>query len=336
MQEDTEREEPPLFVDNAKRARCYQLNLESDFVGITGDVRVEGSLLGPYEQLPPPLTYSASDDSSNESIDATEVAIRTAQIFRGITIAKDGTILSQNARATRSNRGNKTKRGEKSRQAAKIDKANDLVEESIITGKAPGSSEKANLVSLYIMGEYDEMKYLVRDGSKKLREASALPDDALLSINRSRTNSFLGSAIRSPTSRKRVSPASTNDNRLPSMPQSAPPKLKGHPRDLPSSRRDQDNRRRGFLPVHESCGFSPQYGDTNDDWIGISHGFNSIWNCGQNNESGTASPIQVVNDNNKGYHHARQSQPQQPRVYEGRNESSYNSRHDPTNISMRA
>jgi hypothetical protein len=109
--------------------------LESDFVGITGDVRVEGSLLGPYEQLPPPLTYSASDDSSNESIDATEVAIRTAQIFRGITIAKDGTILSQNARATRSNRGNKTKRGEKSRQAAKIDKANDLVEESIITGK---------------------------------------------------------------------------------------------------------------------------------------------------------------------------------------------------------
>ena len=187
------------------------------------------------------------------------------------------------------------------------------------------------------------MKYLVRDGSKKLREASALPDDALLAINRSRTNSFLGSGLISPTSRKRVSPNAHPEQRLPQMPQSAPPKLKGHPRDLPSNRRD-DNRRRGFLPVHESCGFGPQYGDANDnDWIGISHGFNSIWNCGQTNESGTASPIQVVT-NQKEYHHAsarpqqqqQQQQQQQPRVYEGRNESSYNSRHDPSNISMRA
>jgi len=186
------------------------------------------------------------------------------------------------------------------------------------------------------MGEYDEMKYLVRDGSKKLREASSLPDDALLSINRSRTSSFLGgSGLGSPTSRKRVSPSSNSDNRLPSMPQSAPPKLKGHPRDLPS-RRD-DNRRRGFLPVDNTC-FGPQYGDANDsDWIGISHGFNSIWNCGQNNESGTASPIQVVSNKKEYQHHARQPQQQpQQRVYEGRNESSYNGRHDPSNISMRA
>jgi len=134
MQEDS-REAPPMLVDNAKRARCYQLNLESDFVGMTGDVRVEGNLLGPYEQPPPPLTYSASDDSSVHTPDPTAVAIRTAQIFRGITIAQDGTILSQNARATRSNRGNKAKRGEKSRQATKIEKAKDLVEESILTGK---------------------------------------------------------------------------------------------------------------------------------------------------------------------------------------------------------
>lgn len=188
------------------------------------------------------------------------------------------------------------------------------------------------------MGEYDEMKYLVRDGSKKLREAQSLPDDALLSINRSRTNSFLGSGLISPASRKRVSPsANHNDNRPPpNMPQSAPPKLKGHPRDLP--RRD-DNRRRGFLPVENSC-FGPQYGDANDsDWIGISHGFNSIWNCGQTTE-GTASPIQVVTNNKEYQHHhaAHQSSqhPQQQRVYEGRNESSYSGRHDPANISMRA
>ena len=132
MQEEMREAPPPL--DIAKRMRCYQLNLESEYVGLSGDVRVEGSLLGPYEQPPPLLTYSASDDSSCQT-DPITVAIRTAQIFRGITIAKDGTILTQNARATRSNRGNKTKRGEKSRQAAKIEKAQDLVEDSILTGK---------------------------------------------------------------------------------------------------------------------------------------------------------------------------------------------------------
>jgi hypothetical protein len=127
------REAPPP-PDIAKRTRCYQLNLDSDFVGLCGDIRVEGSLLGPYEQPPPPLTYSASDDSSSQT-DPVTVAIRTAQIFRGITVSNDGIILTQNARATRSNRGNKAKRGEKSRQAAKIEKAKDLVEESILTGK---------------------------------------------------------------------------------------------------------------------------------------------------------------------------------------------------------
>lgn len=132
VQEEMREAPPPL--DIAKRMRCYQLNLDSKFMGLSGDVRVEGSLLGPYEQQPPPLTYSASDDSSCHT-DPIAVAIRTAQIFRGITVAKDGTILTQNARAMRSNRGSKTKRGEKSRQATKIEKANDLVEESILTGK---------------------------------------------------------------------------------------------------------------------------------------------------------------------------------------------------------
>ncbi len=67
--------------------------------------------------------------------DPTTVAIQTAQIFRGITVAKDGTILSQNARATKSSRASKSKRGEKSRQAANIDKAKDLVEEAVSTGQ---------------------------------------------------------------------------------------------------------------------------------------------------------------------------------------------------------
>ena len=36
---------------------------------------------------------------------------------------------------------------------------------------------------LFIMGEYDDMKYLVKDGAKKLRDATNLTDEALLSIN---------------------------------------------------------------------------------------------------------------------------------------------------------
>lgn len=135
MQDDKEALPPPP-PDSAIRTRCYKLNLDSDYVGINAASipRYDGQVFGPFLDAPPPLTYSASDDSVG-SVNATNVAIKTAQIFRGITVSKDGTILSQNARATRSNRSNKVKRGEKSRQAAKIDKANDLVEESIATGK---------------------------------------------------------------------------------------------------------------------------------------------------------------------------------------------------------
>lgn len=179
------------------------------------------------------------------------------------------------------------------------------------------------------------MKYLVRDGAKKLRDASALPDDVLLSVNRSRSTSFLSSGVVSPTSRKRVSPSAQSEppfsplhtsSRITPHPQSAPPKLKGHPRD---HRRD-DNRRRGFLPT-ESC-FGPQYGDTSDF---LSHGFNSIWNCGHANEDGTSSPIQMV-VRDKEFHHGMSQARQQPILFEGRNESSYSGRQDPANVSMRA
>lgn len=128
MDEDYPRDDIPQPPDIAIRTRCYKLNLDSD-------LNPQPSVfLGPFTDMPPPLTYSASDDSSSNASE-TQIAIRTATIFRGITVGKDGTILSQNARATRSNRGAKNKRGEKSRQATKIDKANDLVEESMLTGK---------------------------------------------------------------------------------------------------------------------------------------------------------------------------------------------------------
>jgi hypothetical protein len=138
MDEDNLRDGIPPPPDVAIRTRCYKLNLDSD---LNPQPTV---CLGPFTDVPPPLTYSASDDSSANT-SPTEVAIQTAKIFRGITVAKDGTILSQNARATRSNRGNKNKRGEKSRQATKIEKAKDLVEESVLTGKVSFHGGRINI-----------------------------------------------------------------------------------------------------------------------------------------------------------------------------------------------
>lgn len=128
MEEDNIREDIPQPPAIAVRTRCYKLNLDSNMFP------PPSVFLGPFKDVPPQLTYSSSDDSAS-SYSPVQVAIQTAKIFRGITVGTDGTILSQNARATRSNRGAKNKRGEKSRQATKIEKAKDLVEETIATGK---------------------------------------------------------------------------------------------------------------------------------------------------------------------------------------------------------
>jgi len=300
----------PPPPDSSIRTRCYKLNLGSEYVGIhAGSTpRYEGQIFGPFLDEPPPLTYSASDDSTG-STDATSVAIKTAQIFRGITVSKDGTILTQNARATRSNRNNKVKRGEKSRQAAKIDKANDLVEESIAKAKN-GDDKDKQMLSLVIFGEYDELKHLVRDGPKKLREATGLPDDNLLAVNRQRTHGPARTPMISSPSRKRVSPFalgsphSTGHPKSPTskqrhLTQSAPPKLKSHPRD-PSRRGMEENRqgsRRGFNPMDHNCNNLLNNHAGESDWgtLGFSRGFNSIWNCGGN--GGTISPTQHIKEN---------------------------------------
>ena len=284
--------------------RCYKLNLDSELVGLSSSQK-QHLCLGPFSEPPPELTYSSSEDSG-AGVDMTMVAIQTAQIFRGITVGRDGTILSQNARATRSNRGKSAKRGEKSRQACKIDKAKDMVEEIVATGKAPESDEPANMVSLYIMGEYDDMKYLVRDGSKKLREASGngLTDDHLLAVNRPRhrvspqrpvASSSLAASMLSP--RKRVSPslvtsqrtaALQNPEKLSStLPHSAPPKLKSHPRDTRPSRREIPKMR---LDACHDFMDPRRVGPGDADW---SHAWN-IWNCGG---AGTVSPPQPSSPN---------------------------------------
>jgi hypothetical protein len=328
---------PPPEI--AVKTRCYKLNLDSDMFP------APSVFLGPFADMPPPLTYSAS---SSESEDATplQVAIQTAQIFRGITIGNDGTILSQNARATRSSRGQtKNKRGEKSRQAAKIEQAKDLVEETILTGKvcgfrffvrseniwecgtlhevqhtyirflilllliltlqAPESDEDAHMQSLYIMGEYDDMKYLVRDGSKKLRDAAEFPDDTLLTINRLRPNDtgmIMDAAFQSSPRKRGPSSSSSSSglHRGGGSKTMQPPKLKSHPRDRPSSRTGKDDK---LSRRHQLDGESEHGQHRGENWgnalpVNFSRGFHSIWNCGATGDDSTSgratSPTQVV------------------------------------------
>mmetsp|Transcript_3088 Transcript_3088/g.6438 ORF Transcript_3088/g.6438 Transcript_3088/m.6438 type:complete len:424 (-) Transcript_3088:131-1402(-) len=342
------REDIPPPPEIATRTRCYKLNLDSNLYPH------HSVYLGPFTDTAPPLTYSLSDDSA-ENYTPLQVAINTAKIFRGITVGKDGTILSQNARATRSNRGSsKSKVGEKSRQATKIDKAKDLVEETIQTGKAPDSDEPANMQSIVVMGEYDDMKYLVRDGAKKLREAAELEDDSLLNINRGRdenSNSNIMAKISSP--RKR---GSTSGQRHPGMhtpnksrqfsPPGVPPKLKGHPRDRPgSSRKDQASARResrdtanGGSVDRDSNGDSRNDGDWGNNLpVSFSRGFQTIWNCGATGERSDDrmhSPTQQVSDSktpqpmndSSGMHQNRAQmsvQSSRKSVFEGRESQQY-------------
>lgn len=300
---EVEPRDPPLkafsLPDHAVRTRCYKLNLDAaDCITSSSS---KPMFLGPFSETLPTLTFSGDtidedlydlDDDDDEDEEANKdshelaVAIQTAQIFRGITVAPDGTILSQNARATRSNRsaGQKVKLSEKSRQAAKIDKANDLIEQD-------GSDAK--LVSLVVIGEYDDMKYLVRDGSRKLREADGLPDEALLQVNRPRVSSRRPPATPTATvvssasssRRRRVEPTNattmTSSAKSPSSPQPLP-KLKSNPRDTASQRRKESLsglRAMRLDSCHDfmdtsSRGGGPQ--PTNDDWT---HAWN-IWNCG--------------------------------------------------------
>lgn len=324
MDVDDSRDEAPMSFppppEGSVRTRCYKLNLDSEMWSLTGQSpKVQASTHGPFTEPPPLLTFTSSEDSSDGPT-PTKIAIQTAQIFRGITVSRDGTILSQNARATRSSRGNKNKRGEKSRQAAKIDKANDLVEEVGGGGGNADSDSKPNMVSLVIMGEYDDMKYLIRDGSKRLREADGAGDDKLLAVNRPRFTqrtksepSMMPAAVTSPRKRSSATSSqgpnprenSSNSHQRTGMthaagaaspnpggnnpqgllsPKTSAPKIKSHPRDTRSGRREERTSTRMRL---DSCHdfMDPRRAEVvgDGDW---SHAWN-IWNCGG---TGTVSP----------------------------------------------
>lgn len=183
------------------------------------------------------------------------------------------------------------------------------------------------MVSLVIVGAYDDMKHLVRDGSKKLRDADGLDDDALFSINRARAHN--GHGMMSPDGKSRMPPSQRSSRGGSGIPQSVPPKLKSNPRDSRSKvRRADDKPRRSGFP--EACNdmmdTTPQGANGEGDWrdaLGLSRGFHSIWNCGGVDEAGA----QVCSPTNMTKPHEAPPQHRQPpqHAFEGR-DMGYNAR----------
>lgn len=241
------RQQPPpspslSIPPNSTRMRCYRLNLESN--SYISSNNIAGNNIA---------TYGSDDEDSQAS--TRKIAMCTAKIFRGITVSRDGTVSSRKMRSSNNNVSTKGKVGEKSRQAAKIDKAKDLVEQSAKGGKGTlegtgTDDDPSNMIALFIMGEYDDIKYLVRDGSKKLKDADGLPDESLLAINRPRASNDSSRQQQGgpfyiqdgqPILRNSITPSSSrskyqsrSSSRTSRMNNSVPPKLKGHPRDTSS------------------------------------------------------------------------------------------------------
>ena len=112
--------------------------------------------------------------------------------------------------------------------------------------KGSNTEDDSKMISLISMGEYNDMKHIVRYGSKKSKYAEGLPDETLLSINRHRhqhDNNFRSQNPHSTSKRANVShyyPAKAH-HRKPQQqvstinsPSAATQtlKLKGHPRDI--------------------------------------------------------------------------------------------------------
>lgn len=160
------------------------------------------------------------------------------------------------------------------------------------------------------------MNHLVRDGAKKLRDGVDLSEEALYAINRRRQSGggeqqqYSSATPLSGPTRKRIAPHIQqlgqvyNNPTTPtksvrykttSMPQSAPSKLKAHPRDRPSQRKN--------FPVRDPCNsmFGGQHGigpgNVCGESLTLSKGLNSLWICGA--PRGAASPPPYVDMQNE-------------------------------------
>lgn len=125
------------------------------------------------------------------------------------------------------------------------------------------------MISLVVLGEYDDMKCLVIEGASTLKDNS-IPDEALLRANIPRRNRSSSSATLGPTSsvnsnmeqlpsNSRSTTPLRRSGSIPRMPQSCPPKIKSHPRDLSRTRRPggefiDSNTYNDFLDTFLNCG----------------------------------------------------------------------------------
>lgn len=281
----------PPPPEGALRTRCYRLNLEvPDGLSPTHD------LLGPFvyqtpSHLMPRATVSFDDDDDfEEEKSATQIAIETASIFRGISVDSRGNIVGRNERSSR-NRGKTQSTAENSRQSAKIDKANDLVDELAGGFGNENNGSKANMMSIVPIGDYDDLKQMVRDGSKKLRENEGLGDEHLLVFNHSRARSIYNTSHFSPST-PNVSRKMSNDQSSILSYQSSMSKsgLKTNiGRDsikmIPPNPRDHISSRKGpFSSDHRN--------GVQSDWS-ESFNFNAFWNCGA---TGKTSPVSIHPD----------------------------------------
>jgi hypothetical protein len=309
------------------RSRCYRLNLNAPISLTLPSATGNDKILGPYacsdaaaqgdravDANPAYVGFSPTlDDLTTDDYDKT-LTISTARIFRGLRIEPDGQVTSMHHR----NKGAGPKRDEKSRQSAKIDKAVDMVDDQVKKGYMPPPPKESNednekeegmkMVSIVFFGEYDDMKSLVRDGARRLKDNQTILDDALWAMNKQRMerrtsyrspmnseSSWYGGGSGMDVSSRHSGSRGGNNK----MPNSAPPKLHRHPRDRPgsSTRREiaqnasRNNSSKGgkrFPPWRKND--EEMFGGESDwsDALQFSKGLYSMCVCGANSVSPTS------------------------------------------------
>ena len=304
----------PFVPDGATPKRCFRLNI--------GEVLPINDLGDPRR-----LNFSMSEDSSVVT-NGKDMVAATAAIFRGLSVTSNGTVITTNDRVVNSARKSKNSKisggraavkadsAAKSRQAAKIDKLKDLVEGKVTPKKASNSAKKkdnngeeedldnTNMLSLVPIGEYFDMKHLVRDGARKLKAVEAGLHVEIETVpqspNRSNVTSPM-SAVADPTTAQVMekihvgvpygSPRANNKySNQPNSPSAStremrrngsktPPKLNHHPRDPPSST-TPGSRNRSRFQASQCSAFGASEGSDWSEALGLSQGLRSFWNCG--------------------------------------------------------
>jgi len=148
------------------RTRCYKLNLDAPVV-----LSPTQHNLGPFPHEPHDPSRSDNqsklgsrlltldDDISTEFNDESSIAqLNNSRIFRDAD--KNSTSPSRSKYLSK----------HRKQKCYKINKAIGIVDGKIEADRKKNNNEGSNLLSLVVIGEYNDMKHLVRDGPKQLRE----------------------------------------------------------------------------------------------------------------------------------------------------------------------